>query len=379
MIIIAEKMVAGGSCLAKIDGKAVFVPGLLPGERADIEIIRDKKDYAFARVLELIEASEHRITAECPLFGRCGGCSLQMADYGYQLELKKKMLEDIFQRAGVKTAEPIEVVSGDPFGYRSRFQFHRMTAGVGLKESDSDTPVMLADCPIAARPIREGLKDGTIAKRAAERNSETRFHVFSDGDALWQEDADEDCEVTLCGRKIGFDVRGFFQSNLPVFQKLACRLNEDFCRWGTPEDGSFLDFYAGVGTFSVLLSDHFSSCTLVEHNKRALHQAKKNLEPYSGKSQFCSCSDDAWPSRAESRKQYDSALIDPPRQGMSKTALQWFASSKIPVLRYVSCDPVTLARDASRLQEAGYRLIETTLYDFYPHTAHMEACGIFIR
>ena len=107
MTIIAEKMVAGGTALGRIDGKAYFIQGALPGETLDIEITENRKDYAFARIVSVKEANEHRVTPPCPLFGRCGGCSLQMADSAYQVELRKAILADVLSRAHVERRKAV--------------------------------------------------------------------------------------------------------------------------------------------------------------------------------------------------------------------------------------------------------------------------------
>ena len=371
MKIITEKMVAGGSCLAHFDGKAVFVPFSLPGETLEIEITESKKDYSFAKIVTILEASAHRIEPPCPLFGRCGGCSLQMADSAYQRELRLSILNDVFSRARIVSENGICMETGSPFEYRSRFQFHRTReGGIGLKEGSANTIVPVTDCPVAVPAIREALASGSFAKAARHRNSGDRFHVFGYDGKLWQEDADSLCQLEIAGKKVSFDVRGFFQSNIPMLERLlkaACGNTH----------GRFLDFYAGVGTFSLFAGNGFSETVLVEHNKDSLVMAKENLSGYAGRSIFCAVSDEAWPQRPESRLQYDLAIIDPPRQGMSKKTLEWFAASNIPDLRSVSCDPVTFARDAAKLVASGYRLKEVALFDFYPQTHHIETLAFF--
>lgn len=130
MTIIAEKMVAGGNALGRLDGKAVFIPYALPGETLEIEITESRKDYSFARVTSVLEPSDRRVTPPCPLFGRCGGCSFQMARTDYQSELRKSILGDALSRAHVAPEKDITVVSGSPWEYRSRFQFHRTREGL---------------------------------------------------------------------------------------------------------------------------------------------------------------------------------------------------------------------------------------------------------
>jgi 23S rRNA (uracil1939-C5)-methyltransferase len=381
MTVTTEKMVAGGSCIARIEGKAVFVPLSLPGETLEIEITDAKKDYSFARVISVLEPSEHRVEPPCPLFGKCGGCSLQMADPDYQRELRLSILADTLSRAHVESEKGIHIESGSPLEYRSRFQFHRTReGGIGLREGSSNTVVPIRDCPVAVPAIRKALADGSLAREARHRNSGDRFHVFGFEDRIWQEEGDTACAVPLCGKNVGFDVRGFFQSNIPMLERLITAIQSG----PTGLEGGFsgerlLDFYSGVGTFSAVAGDAFAETVLVEHNREALDLARKNLASRAGIARFCPVSDEDWHTRNESRLRYDSAIVDPPRQGIGKRALEWFSGSGIADIRSVSCDPVTFARDASKLVASGFRLVDVALYDFYPQTHHIETLAFFTR
>ena len=383
MTIIAEKMVAGGTALGRIDGKTYFIQGALPGETLDIEITENRKDYAFARVVSVKEANERRVTPPCPLFGRCGGCSLQMADPAYQVELRKAILADVLSRAHVQPESDIRVESGSPWEYRSRFQFHRTRdGGIGLREGASETVIPIHDCPVATPIIRKAIADGSIARAARGRNTGDRFHVFGYGEDLWQEDGDEACAVSVAGKKIGFDVRGFFQSNVPMLERLLSAVSDVPITSGNPSRFSgkrLLDFYSGVGTFSATVADGFDEVVLVEHNREALATAQENLSSRKSSARFLAISDERWPEAAESRLPYDCVIVDPPRLGMNKKTVDWLIDSSASDIRSVSCDPVTFARDAARLVAGGFRLRAVTLFDFYPQTHHLETLAFFSR
>ena len=110
-IVTIEKMVAGGDCMTKIQGKNVFVPYAIPGEKVSVDITKSFRDYDLAEIREIIEPSAHRAKPFCPLYGKCGGCNMQHIDFDYQIELRKGILRDSFVREGLKVPE-IEVVSG---------------------------------------------------------------------------------------------------------------------------------------------------------------------------------------------------------------------------------------------------------------------------
>ncbi len=388
MTIIAEKMVAGGNALGRLDGKAVFIPYALPGETLEIEITESRKDYSFARVTSVLEPSDRRVTPPCPLFGRCGGCSFQMARTDYQSELRKSILGDALSRAHVAPEKDITVVSGSPWEYRSRFQFHRTREGlIGLKEGASREIIAIKDCPVASPVIRQAIMDGSIAKGAKKRNAGDRFHVFGYGDNLWQEDENPACQVSVAGKNMHFDVRGFFQSNIPMLESLiqAITARPVACTNPVPEGHMLfsgkrlLDFYSGVGTFSATLGDGFDEVVLAEFNREALVTARENLSGRADSARFCAVSDERWPSVPESRLKYDCAIVDPPRLGMNRHTIDWLIASGISDVRSVSCDPVTFARDAARLVAGGFTLRDVTLYDFYPQTHHIETLAFFTR
>lgn len=406
MVIIAEKTVAGGAALGRIGGKAVFVPYLLPGETAEIEIVEDRRDYSRGRIVTLLEKSPRRVTPPCPLFGQCGGCSLQMADGNYQAELRAAVFADSLRRAGSSFEGKISLVTGEFWGYRSRAQFHRSPDGSpGFSAARSGEIVTVHDCHVLVEGLRDALLDGTITRAMAglesnggasdaggrspsrrgsssrrgsrtprDREDQIRFHAFYSAGRLFHEGTLPRAVAAVGGRELAFDVRGFFQSNLPLLELLLEAVTGDI-KSGT----SLLDFYAGVGTFSAFAAPAISRSVLVEHNGGALEYARENVALPREALELCAVPDGQWPSHPAASGSFDLAVVDPPRQGIAREALQWFISSRIPEIRYVSCDPVTFARDAALLEAGGFTLSEASLYDFYPQTHHAEVYGRFIR
>lgn len=380
--IITDKIVSGGDCIGKIDGKTVFVSGALPGETVEIKITSQKKDYDKAYAIKIIKPSEHRIKPFCPLYGICGGCNLQIADIEYQVVLRKQIMEDLLSRAfyhlNVKVPS-IEVIKGNPSEYRNRFQF---TEG-GLKKRAKNECVKLKDCPIAVPEIRKFLSD----KNNQKKIKNGRTYVFADkriqGDSKVITDLTENslCTVNLQAtgedqiHEIQFDVRGFFQSNLNLLQKTLPYITENLT------GDHLLDMYAGVGTLSVFAGKYFKKISLVEHNKKALSFAKNNLQHLINEGieiNTFPLSGERWVKTLESEKAtFDTIIIDPPRSGIEKSVLTWINTSNVKNIRYMSCNPVTLARDAKILVQSGYELERLFMLDFYPQTSHIEALAWF--
>ena len=374
-----EKMLAGGDCLAKLDGKSVFVRGALPEETLKVRITADKGDFFTAEITEIIEPSKERITPPCPFYGVCGGCNLQIASIDYQRKLKAQILRDSLLRAGLKLEElpEIKITGGEPFGYRNRFQFHNG----GLKKKAANEIVRIDDCLVAVSEIREYLKKGSF-------NAKERSHLFAaNGKVMQAKDSsdkksgrfagmrvnDENlCTVNVAGKVIQFDVHGFFQSNLEMLETTVRKITENL--------GGFrvADIYAGVGTFSVFLADLFKEVYLVEHNREAIVLAERNLANAKTKHESYGISGAKWSEMQAASLDFDAVVIDPPRSGMEKPVRNWIISKKVPVVRALSCDPVTFARDAADLCRNGYTFESLEILDFYPQTSHIETIATFL-
>ncbi len=417
--IITDKMVFGGDCIAKIDGKTVFVPYAIPGEPLLVEIVKETNDYCQAKIVEIVSPSPHRVKPFCPLYGKCGGCNMQHIDTEYQTYLRSSILKDAFDREGVSTPE-IEIIKGNPTGYRSRFQFH----DGGLMERQSNNIIPLENCPCATEEINHFLSELTADKRP-----KGRVHVFASSHitsipdgfdkiiiakeeerAVQKEkntnrygkvneqrrtangrlmkkqkpiktrfagvssDAQNLCTVDINGKNITFDVQGFFQSNLEVLSKTIPHVTEGL------SGKNILDMYSGAGTFSVFLADKFEKVCMVEHNKAAIVYAEQNMA--GTKHESFGVSGETWikyhaDNYIKQNGPFDAVVIDPPRSGMEKSVCQWLQASDIPQIRSISCDIATHARDAKFLIRAGYTLKKLYLLDFYPQTGHIESLAWF--
>lgn len=402
MEITTEKIAFGGNCIGKIAGKNVFVPFAVPGEKLEIEIVESKRDYDVAKILKILEPSENRTEPLCPYYQKCGGCNMMHIKPEAQQEYRKSMLRESFERCGVQVPE-IQIVSGENYGYRCRFQLNNG----GLSERASNRTISVEKCVVAENSVNEWLKNTPPHFRP-----EGRCHLFSSSKVIsaggnssenYAVSAEEQKQqdnyanlkkknrnikqvkkrysgtqisgsdiitVELLGKKISFDVRGFFQSNLTVLEKSI----QEICRGLVGK--SVLDMYSGCGTFSMFLADYFEKLTLVEHNRDALVFAEQNLAGI--KHESFGLSGAKW---AESNKDsyFDAVVIDPPRSGMELEVRKYLCSSKIPQIRSVSCDPATHARDIAELVSAGYKLERLYLLDFYPNTSHIESLAVLTR
>lgn len=295
----------------------------------------------------------------CPYFGLCGGCSLS-DDYSIQLE--KKQCEMVSGILGIESSAKIEEpVSGPSEGYRSRARFRYSAQGMSFYEEQSHNPVVIKHCPILDEKLNNyianppkinlwELEDGQLSA------------ISSDKDILR---GDQMGWITLSGRRLPVTGNVFFQSNrllLPAMIDYVCSL---------VEGPSVMDLYAGVGTFSAFLEDKYS-VTAVEINKKCLSLARQHLK----NTEFFASPVEKWNPK---RKNVNTVIVDPPRVGLDSHVPSMISSWHPSRVVYVSCYLPTLLRDLKRFALEGYRVESARLFDFYPHTSHLETVVCLIN
>ncbi len=429
----AERLNSLGDAVCRLDGFVVFVPLLLPGERARIRIGQVKRDYASGRVEELLEASPSRTRPPCPFFGRCGGCQLQHASYGHQLLLKGQMLKEAFCRIGkLELGEEVEVVpSGRELGYRNKLASPVAPRGrLGLYARRSHRLVEVDDCLIQEGAVRRcfsllrGKARGSGIYGYDERShaGDLRHAVIVGSErtgqsmlvlvtleltegirALIEEVKREISPTSLwvnLNRQRGNVILGdeflhawgdreileelgpfrfrrgpasFFQVNVQVAEELF-----SFAERRVAGSRRVLELYCGLGSMTAFLARSSGFVVGVEEVGEAVGLARANAAD-NGIDNV-----DFVEARAEDalellERGFDSVVLDPPRGGPSPEVLKAIGESSASRVVYVSCNPSTLARDSSRLIEMGFELVELKAFDMFPQTAHVEAAALFER
>jgi 23S rRNA (uracil1939-C5)-methyltransferase len=380
VVLDIEKLVAGGDGLAHLGGRAVFVPLALPGEEVEAELVEERRDFLRARLLEVRRASPDRVEAPCPHFGACGGCRLQELSAEGQGRAARALVRDIYLRGtGQDPGEP-PLVSGSPWGYRNRFQFHLDAAGrLGLMRLDSTEVLPLQTCLIASEEVRdwlEGFGGGDARPQLPPAAVKAgRFVVFGAGGRLWIEGRHERVGLKVGGDLLHFPLSGFFQSNLALLERLIPAVTGAAGGPELPPGSRAADLFAGVGLFGHFLSKAGLRVVMVEENVQALAEARANAP--GPRNEWHGSSVEAWCSGPGARASFDYLVVDPPRSGLPARLRAWIAERRPPRIAYVSCDPVTQARDARDLFAAAYRLVSLSVYDFYPQTGHLETLALF--
>jgi 23S rRNA (uracil1939-C5)-methyltransferase len=361
-----EKLVYGGEGLARLEGRVVLVPFVLPGETVRVEIDRAKNDLWRGRLIEVIEPSPVRVTPGCPYFQRCGGCQYQHIDYAAQLEQKREILREALHRVGkIEFAGEIGTIAGEPWQYRNRVQLHLQEGRVGYFGQHSRDLVEIDHCPIASPKLNE-----TIGKIHAPQTT-TALELFTNETELQVNVVDRvsrsaletlaSLGVTTSIEYAGFQVsrNSFFQVNRFLIDRLVeCAIAHTRGEWA-------VDLYAGVGLFARRLAERFAKVTAVESGGSSFRDLEHN---FAGGALKSSAEDYL----AALDEKPDFILADPPRAGLGKQVVRELARIHAPRLTIVSCDPATLARDLRALTSDGYRIEKITLVDLFPQTFHLE-------
>ena len=412
------------------DGRICFVQGALPGELCKVEILRDRKDFTRGRAVQILEPSPDRAEPKCPRYGRCGGCSLQHLDSEKQARYLEQVERENFRRIShAELPGDFKIHVGPAWGYRNRarvvFEARGGKVLYGFRRQDSNELETFESCPVLTPAINKFLKEhaeklyakmledqGNFEKafhkkyprgnaRRFQKSQELELNVFDNGRGeisyYYKAMSDRDFEARsvsvtdVDGHRVRSDASVFFQSNLsllPQLVRLVQAAVDEGIASGAASDEWLIDLYSGVGLFAVVLRDRFKRITTVELNKNCLKHAKVNLGDYSdsGMEQVPNASllenvsapAEEW--LADHVIDVPATLIvDPPRTGLLPSALEAIVKSSVNRLVYVSCDPVTLARDYAKFSAAGFSLKKAEGFAFYPQTPHLEMLFVLAR
>jgi 23S rRNA (uracil1939-C5)-methyltransferase len=394
----------GGAALGRYEGRVVFVPYALPGETVRAEITEDKGRYAFARLIEVLAPSPNRVTPPCPYFGPtgCGGCQWQHVDYQAQLHFKSEIVTDQLARIG-SIANPVAhptLPDSSGWAYRNHAQFHPApNGGLGFQTAASNDTIAVDEC-LTLHPLLSDLYATLdlelpdllrLSLRAGTATGERMltFEMKDDLPPALESDLPVSCVLLLAdgrhanlignnhvteivaGRAYRISASSFFQVNTPQAAQLVQQVL-DYLDVQTGE--TVLDAYCGVGLFTAHLAEHAGLVVGVELAPAAIADLMENTADFNNVEIIEGSVEAVLP---DLDVPLDAAVVDPPRAGIDRFALDALIERQPARLVYVSCDPATLARDAKRLTRAGYRLIEVQPVDVFPQTYHIESVALF--
>jgi len=381
----------GGHCVARHEGRVIFVRHALPGERVRVRITEGRSQDRFLRgdAVEVMAAAPERVPRPCPYAGpgRCGGCDFQHVSLSHQRVLKTAVVREQFQRlAGLEVGVEVEAVPGDEEGlrWRTRVELAVDTAGrAGLRAHRSHDIIPIDDCLIASeRVIRSGVL-------------ETVWTGATSVDVVAADHPDEAVVVPVpvpgkrvprIGQRVDtstwsgtFELRarGFWQ----VHPGTARTYVEHVLAELAPQRGErALDLYAGVGLFALALADAVGpqgAVLAVEGDPRAVRDGIANAAEHPQVEFRAGRVDRALRPLLRQRIRVDLVVLDPPRTGAGKTVVADLAALRPRAIAYVACDPAALARDTAYLLRGGYGLRSLRAFDAFPMTHHVECIAVF--
>jgi 23S rRNA (uracil1939-C5)-methyltransferase len=378
------------------------VPFALAGERVLVKLTEEKRGFARATLMDVVQPSPARIRPRCPHFVQCGGCHYQHMDYSLQLTVKQSILTEQLQRIGGIADPPVRLMIPSPqaWNYRNTVQFHLTPDGkLGFRATDDRTVIPIQEChlpeealleiwkQIQAEPLpdleRLSLRlgaDGEIllvlesleANPPAISVEELPVSVAHMGPAGTLVLAGDDHVVMeVLGRPFRVSAGSFFQVNTPMAEAMVKHV---LSLLPADQSETVLDVYCGVGLFSAFLAPRARNLIGIESAPSACDDFAVNLDEFDHVSLYMGTAEEILPSL---QVHPEVILVDPPRAGLELAALDAILSMDAPTLIYISCDPATLARDARRLIRGGYRLEQATPFDLFPQTYHIESISLF--
>jgi len=411
-----ERGVYRGLGLARHQGRVVFVPGGLPGDRLRVRVASVARDYATASVEAVLEPGPGRRSAPCAHAPECGGCTYQDLEYAAQLKLKAAILADTLRRAGVDWESEVPVVPSPETGWRTRATFHvQIESGrvqLGLHRTGSTDVVDLESClqlsPAMNRVVcqmrsalgalgrlAEGVQSLALAEsadaselvavletsltqgKARQLGQLSEATVGLSGFAVVVgpdrnrryliQQGQPYVHATVLGKRLRHHVGAFFQGNRFLVEPLARHVLDL-----TPPGGSVLDLYCGVGLFALSVAPTASHVIGVEADRLAARDAVHNVEAAALGNVRILRGQTLDILRSLPRSAGERLILDPPRTGLGPRVVKAVALRRPQTLVYVSCDPPTLARDLRELDRHGYRPDSFQAFDLFPDTFHLE-------
>ncbi len=397
-----------GSGIVRIDGMVVFVPGLIPGETAEITVTEKKKNYAFGSLTRLISPSRDRIAPLCPDEEVCGGCTLGHVSFETENAVKRNTVRAALRKAGLGEVPVEPVLHGEQrYGYRNKITLHYdgSTGRFGYCKPGSEKVLPFRGCPLcpdlfseivlllgARTELTAPLSPGSLTIRSGNEGVQISFSGSSGTSSVRKElekalkeafpavvnvlfGGDPDgigLTDRIAGLDMCFSAESFRQVNTPVFELL---LNE-LCTMASEQPFSrAADLYCGTGIIGLTLAKAFPKArvTGIEINPEAVRDGKKNASANGiGNIRFFAGDASTFRKRIGEGERPDLIVTDPPRAGLSESVRRDLISLSPERILYVSCNPQTLARDLCSLADAGYQIRRVLPVNMFPVTKHVE-------
>jgi 23S rRNA (uracil1939-C5)-methyltransferase len=399
--ITLDSFAYGGECFGRLpDGKAIFVPFVLPGEKVRIQLTEEKRGFARGELLEVLEPALERIQPRCLHFSECGGCHYQHIPYERQLQAKAGILRDQLQRIGRLSNPQVQptVPSPNPWNYRNHVQFHLTCGGqlgfVGINQN----LLPISECHLPDKAINELWPQLDIGEIPGLDRVSLRLGSADDLMVMLESSDPEPVEMELdlpvsvvhCGpggtlvlagddhicievlkRPFRISAESFFQVNTLMAEQMVNHLLENLKL--KPQD-TLVDAFCGVGLFSAFLAPKVARLIGIEASPSACEDFVINLDEFENVELYEAPVEEVLPALGLNP---DILVVDPPRAGLGHSTLEAIQALSPRGIVYISCDPATLGRDARFLTEMGYQPRQITPFDLFPQTYHIESISFW--
>ncbi|WP_192458812.1 23S rRNA (uracil(1939)-C(5))-methyltransferase RlmD [Musicola keenii] len=420
LTVTVESLDSFGQGVARHEGKTLFIPGVLPGEQAEVQLTTEKRQFAHARLRRRLNSSDERVEPRCPHFSVCGGCQQQHAGMALQQRSKAAALRHLMRReTGVDMPEPV-VIDGPDYGYRRRarlallYQPKTRQLLMGYRREGSHDLADIHVCPVlhpALASLLTPLRDCLAGLKAVKRLGHVELVMAEQGplvvlrhlDVLQEADrqalndfgARVGCALFLApeagaleclrgaapsyridGLSLAFSPRDFIQVNDEANQRMVAQALE----WLDPQPHErVLDLFCGMGNFTLPLARRAASVVGVEGVAALVEKGRENAErnAFGNVTFFLQNLEEDVTRQPWAAQGFDKILLDPARAGAPGVMSQIVKLTPGRVV-YISCNPTTLARDSRVLLAAGYRLEQLAMLDMFPHTGHLESMALFL-
>ena len=396
MKVKIEKLDHFGRGITHINDKICFIKDALPEEEVDIEIINENKKYIEAITKKVKEKSPYRIKSQCKYSNKCGGCVFNNLLFEEENKYKKEKVQEIIERFGELDKKLVkDVVYNDEYNYRNKILLHGLGKNLGFYEEKTHSIIPIDKCLLISPNMNKVIKVlNNINERIEEvlircSNDDTMIMVELEGKVKDIDKLKEVCDVLIYNgliltdkdelineignKKYYVSYSSFFQVNRFLTKNLYDEVLK-IVKKNKPN--KVLDLYTGTGTIGIYVSEYAKKIIGIDSNGSNIKNANKNKELNNVKNIEFIC--DKVENRINEFKNIDLIIVDPPRAGLDSTTKEYLKEIKSKTIIYVSCDPVTLARDLKDLNDI-YNIKSIKPFNMFPRTYHCESVCLLER
>lgn len=381
-----------GEGIARIDSVVTFIPYALKDDVLDVEITENQKRYNIGKIVNIVTESKEREIPKCKYYYECGGCNLMHQDYVYQLEFKKRNVINNIKKISNIEINNIDIVSDNNFNYRNHIRLHLNKKEIGFYSNKTNKVIDIEECIIVNNNINKIIKELRLFINAYKNHNIEEIDIkcyensminiksnnfmylkelikYVDVDSIYLNDEFEYGKRNINARigeyKYLISNKSFLQKNNNI-----TKIMYDYIKSLIIPNKNVLDLYCGIGSISIYIANICNKVYGVEIVKEAINNADHNLKLNNIDNVEFECND--VDKINDKYKDIDIIIVDPPRTGLNKKALDNVLSINANKIIYVSCNSTTLARDFNILKEK-YNLVSIRLFDMFPNTNHVES------